>query len=258
LTMPATERRSPMSPPSFVNYPPTSNRRPWVQCVLQAIDIQETSRARRIVAHKPRKRKQDRRSGKSERSQATGQAGAPTPPPPPPTRGQGGALAAAQRQRSPRYRCGEEEAHGTPEPTAERVNAARACCRSRGPRPKSKSRRRPQHQRQHAALRIINTAPRWLLKRGRSPCPAPCSTQGSSRPLAPDADAQGYSFTGPEAAELKPACAKRAEEVRASACSRRYALQKALASTGQPAISTDDFELRTRSSAPAVRPPRAR
>jgi hypothetical protein len=54
-----------------------------------------------------------------------------------------------------------------------------------------------------------------------------------------DADAQGYSFTGPEAADLELACAKRAEEARASACSRRYTQDIQL--SGHPAIRTDDL-----------------
>jgi hypothetical protein len=91
-------------------------------------------------------------------------------------------------------------------------------------------------QRQQAALRILNTVLR-------------CANGGGPRALlnareleALDADTQGYSFTGPEAAELDLECAKRAEEARASACSRRHTLQKALASTGLPAFSTGDFE----------------
>jgi hypothetical protein len=85
---------------------------------------------------------------------------------------------------------------------------------------------------------------------GRTPARALLSARELE---ALDADTQGYSFTGPEAAELELECAKRAEEARASACSRRqaYTLQKALASKwvggwvreaqGILASNTDDF-----------------
>ena len=67
---------------------PASEQRAALWTVLQALDIQEISRARQIVVHGMRKWKRNRRAGKSERKRQASQT--LLPPPPPPALGGGG------------------------------------------------------------------------------------------------------------------------------------------------------------------------
>jgi hypothetical protein len=62
--------------------------------MLRALDIQEIARARRIVVHRPNKRKQNRRPGKRERKRQAKITLLP-PPPGPPARGRGDSAAVA-------------------------------------------------------------------------------------------------------------------------------------------------------------------
>jgi hypothetical protein len=204
-----------------------SEQQAALRAMLQALDIQEIARARRIVVHRPKKRKQKRRAGKSERKRQARRMLLP-PLPGPPARGRGDSAAVALAESEIRMWGGSAwgaENDGGAGERARRLQAQRTEAEAEV----------EAQQRQQAALRILNTILRCA--NGEDP-----RALRNARELeALDADTQGYSFTGPEAAELELECAKRAEEARASACSRRYTLEKALASTGLPAFSTDDF-----------------
>jgi hypothetical protein len=76
---------------------PASEQQTALKAMLRALDIQEIGRAKRIVVHRPNKRKRNRRPGKRERKRQAKSTLLP-PPPGPPARGRGDSAAVVQAE----------------------------------------------------------------------------------------------------------------------------------------------------------------